>query len=349
MLINIDVVIDGATKGLVICTRTIIPSLFPFMVLSEMITGSDIAEIIGRGAGRLFTPLFKISGTGFCSFLLGALCGFPIGARSAVSLYEQGKLGREETERLIAFSNLTGPAFIIGGIGFTLWKSIPFGVLLYTVQIISAIIVGLLLTLTVPKKERCYNKNPLASPPANPPSLSCLITEGVSKASISILSVCGYVVFFLVMSRVIITSLSGITENSVIISFVYSLFEVGSGSAMSAAVGGEDIVKGAALVAFTVGWSGLSVHFQTMHFTGAHQLSLKRYFYGKLLSGILSAFFVLCAIMIYPRLILDTAPSATLPVMTLPMSPAFTYTVNILFGILLTTKIINIIFIKRNK
>lgn len=335
MLFYIEAVIDGTKSGLSVCARAVIPALFPFMALSEMIVQSGACDLAGRAFERPFSRLFKISGSGVCPVFLGALCGFPIGAKTAVSLYEQGWLNRDETERLIAFSNLTGPAFVVGGVGAILWKSTAFGIALYIIQILSAITVGLLLARTRPKSPADSGGKSAPLLPPKPPALSRLIAEGVSRAALALLPVCGYVVFFSAVSRVVSVLLSGITENAVALGFVYTLLEVGSGSAMAAAVGAQDIVKGAALAAFAVGWSGLSVHFQTLHFAAKCGLSLKRYFYGKLLSGVLSTFFVLVAAAVWPSLLLAASPTASLPAF-MPFATPLAYTVNILFGAALT-------------
>lgn len=345
LLINIDIVIDGAGSGLAVCARTIIPSLFPFMVLSELVMRSGIAQAVGSVVERPFSKAFRISGCGVCPAILGALCGFPVGAKSAVSLYEQGILSKDETERLIAFSNNTGPAFVIGGIGLTLWKSEYFGIMLYFVQIISAVIVGMLLTPTAAKTSGGSRARSVTSPPP----FSQLISEGVVNAANAVLSVCGFVVFFSVLSKAIAYLFSGLIDNPTITGFIYTFLEVGSGSSVSAAIGSEHIISGSALAAFAVGWSGLSVHFQTMYFTAKYSLSLKRYFYGKLMSGILCTFFTLAVIAVFPSIMSTVAPTSEIPVF-LPATPnILAYTADIFFAVIwLAARISRLSAKKRN-
>ena len=84
ILRNSEVAIAGMTRGLKLCVSTVIPSLFPFMVLSELIVSSGAVVPVGKLLSRPFRWLFGIRGEGSVAVLLGALCGFPVGAKSAV-------------------------------------------------------------------------------------------------------------------------------------------------------------------------------------------------------------------------------------------------------------------------
>lgn len=100
---------EGAAEGLTLCLKTLIPSLFPFFVLSMMLTGAL------SGGGLLLT---------------GILGGYPVGAGNAARAYRAGQLSRDEAERMLVLCNCAGPSFIFGVVGqvladlqaaFTLW------------------------------------------------------------------------------------------------------------------------------------------------------------------------------------------------------------------------------------
>lgn len=48
ILRNPDVAIEYMGRGLSLCARTVIPSLFPFMVISELMVRSGAGEALGR-------------------------------------------------------------------------------------------------------------------------------------------------------------------------------------------------------------------------------------------------------------------------------------------------------------
>ena len=108
LLRNPDIPIKYVSRGLTLCTTAVIPTLFPFMALSELLVRTGGGELMGRLLRRPMHALFGLSGAGSCAYLLGAVCGFPVGTRAAVMLYDRGLMTRRETERLVTFCNVVG-------------------------------------------------------------------------------------------------------------------------------------------------------------------------------------------------------------------------------------------------
>jgi hypothetical protein len=52
----------AAKDGMIICFNVIIPSLFPFFVLSSLTVELGLAEWFGRAAKRFMRPLFNVGG-----------------------------------------------------------------------------------------------------------------------------------------------------------------------------------------------------------------------------------------------------------------------------------------------
>ena len=109
--------IAGAKDGLTLCFNVIVPSLFPFFVLSSLVVDLGLAAWLGRAMEGVMRPLFRVSGSCASAVALGFIGGYPVGARTALQLYEQGLCSKPEAERLLAFCNNSGPAFILGVVG----------------------------------------------------------------------------------------------------------------------------------------------------------------------------------------------------------------------------------------
>ena len=122
---------EAAKSGLALCYNVIIPSLFPFFVLSSLVVELGLAGYLGRLLEGLMRPLFHVSGACASAFALGFIGGYPVGAKTAISLYENGMCTKTEAERLLAFCNNSGPAFILGVVGAGVFASSRVGVLLY--------------------------------------------------------------------------------------------------------------------------------------------------------------------------------------------------------------------------
>lgn len=112
--------LDYAYTGLILWFRKMIPTLFPFMVLSGVMVRMNLTE----GFARFFHPLFhKIWGTsmnGSYVILMGMLCGFPMGARVVGELCQAGKLSEKEGAYLLSFCNNIGPIYFLSFVMGTL-------------------------------------------------------------------------------------------------------------------------------------------------------------------------------------------------------------------------------------
>ncbi|MBO7739128.1 MAG: sporulation protein, partial [Oscillospiraceae bacterium] len=109
--------VEAASSGLKLCLDVIVPSLFPFFVISTLTVEMGLAEKMGRLIEPLMRKLFNVSGACASAFVLGFVGGYPVGAKTAIALYERGECSRREAERLLSFCNNSGPAFILGVVG----------------------------------------------------------------------------------------------------------------------------------------------------------------------------------------------------------------------------------------
>ena len=84
--------------------------------------------MLGKIFNPFMLPVFGINGNGASAFILGVLCGYPIGAKTAVDLYKNSYISKKEAENLICFSNNSGPLFIIGALGIGMLSSKSAGI-----------------------------------------------------------------------------------------------------------------------------------------------------------------------------------------------------------------------------
>jgi sporulation integral membrane protein YlbJ len=260
-------------SGLSLCYSVIIGSVFPFMILSDFLYSNISPDSFGF-LGGAFEKIFKINRLGIFPFLIGIICGFPLGAKSAYELYLDGSITKDECERLIAFSNNTGPAFIVSGIGASLRGSVWDGIILYISMIVSAIATGFILGIKKDFTKGCSNSAIHGYD----------LVKSVKNAATNTLGVCGFVVFFSVVTGFF----SLILKEEMALSLVFSLFEVSNAAkklAFSSFNGNLSLV----LTSFAISFSGLSVHMQTKAILADGGISMRRHFVGKLFQGIFSA------------------------------------------------------------
>ena len=278
LLVRSDTAEKSAYDALKMCASVIIPSLFPYMVISSLLVQTGASDQIGRWLSNPIKSAFRLPGCAASAVVLGALCGFPVGAKTACQLYERGSVTKWECERLIAIANNTGPSFVIEVVGAHFWGSRGMGLMIYVAQILSSVLLG---WITSRKKTKPTDTQTIYTSRCD--LLQCLTTS-VTHSARSVVSVCGFIVFFAV-----VTSLIGQIVAALPISFAAPLLgavlEFSTGAASASDVGG---IYGAFLTGFTVSWSGISVFAQCKAFTAPHGISLRFTAACKAAQGILT-------------------------------------------------------------
>ena len=282
MLRRADVATECMRKGLSLCARAVVPSLFPFMVLSELLVASGAAERLALPLERLLGRLLGLSRAGCCAVFLGLLCGFPVGARCAILSHERGTLDREQCERTLACSSVPSSAFLISTVGTTLWKSAKLGVLLYISAILSALLSGILLYV-LRKREKSEAYSNAAIFPAKIHFEAAMFPAAIKNATLSTLLICAYVVFFSTLLGTLELVLGGFAATKETHAILSGILELSGGVSAAAEVQNRQFAS--LLTGAAVGWSGISVHCQMLSLCDGHNLSTRPYLKAKLLQA----------------------------------------------------------------
>ncbi|MDY3030749.1 MAG: hypothetical protein SOS24_03175 [Clostridia bacterium] len=291
-----------AADALTVCFTVIVPTLFPFFICSGLLIYSGFCESLAKLFRFCMMPLFRINPAGASAFVLGIVSGYPLGASSAGELYRNSYITKTEAERLLAFCNNSGPLFIIGSVGLAVYSDIRYGIMLYVFHVLAAITVGIIF--------RFYKRNSYIAPKTQMTSPERSLGEifgiALDNAIHNMLLVCGAVLFFSVISRI---ALDYMPFNTLVMSVAQGMTELVTGTV---AVGSLDIDLAVRLVltSFTVGFAGLSVHFQVMAVISRYGLSLVPYIIGKLLHGIIAALYTMIFLRLHPITEAAFSPSA---------------------------------------
>jgi len=282
------------SSTLTICTGTLLPTLFPFLILSGFLIKSGLTAQIGRILEPLMRPLFHLPGTCASALLLGMIGGYPTGAKSVVSLYQDGLCSREEAEHALVFCNNCGPGFLLGSIGHGVFGNLSCGILLWGCHILSAVLTGMIFADPqnspigpTQKRSRTYVPSPCAA-------LVSSVTDGMQ----AFLNLSAFVLCFSALTCLI--RLSGITDIFTLLLpcsgengsfFFLGLLEMTAGTLnVTSGSTPERLI----LISTLVGWGGLCVHFQVLSLIQHTDLSPGPYFFGKGLHGILAGALTAC-------------------------------------------------------
>lgn len=286
LLRRADVAADCMREGLSLCARAVVPSLFPFMVLSELLVASGAGEWLMSPFARPLGRLLGFSRAGCCAVILGLVCGFPIGARCAIVAYERGAMTSAECERALATSAIPSSAFLISTVGTTLWGDGKFGVRLYAVTILSALLSGILLYVVQKRKEKEEKRN-VSPSPVKLHFDKGMFPSAVKNATMNTLLICAYVVFFSTLTGAIGLILERFGANENTHAILSAILELSGG--VSAAAGLANRHFATLLTGAAVGWSGISIHCQMLSLTDGHDLSTRPYFVAKLMQAVFCA------------------------------------------------------------
>ena len=260
---------QAVRDALALCAQSVVPALFPFFVASSLFIDLGCAAVLGRSLAPVMHRLFGVSGAGATAFLLGIIGGYPVGGRTAGELYRSGQCEREECERLLAFCNNAGPSFILGIAGLGCFGSVRVGAWLYLIHVGEAVMVGLLFRSTSRQMGRPEK--------TETPRWADALIQAVRGGAMSMVNICAFVVFFLVILR-LFSRFTGIQHGAIL-----GIVEMTNGILRLA-----NDRRGFIWAAGLLGWGGLSVHCQTAAVLSGSGLSLKRYFIGKALQAAIS-------------------------------------------------------------
>ncbi len=103
--------LSAAKNGLVLWANSIVPSLFPFFVATELLSHTNFTYYLGHILNKIMKPVFNVRGEGSFALIMGIISGYPIGAKIAANFREKNICSKEECERLLSFTNNSGPLF----------------------------------------------------------------------------------------------------------------------------------------------------------------------------------------------------------------------------------------------
>ncbi len=284
-LLRFSTPVAGAVAdSLRLCLEVLLPTLYPFFVLSSLLTGSGIMTRSAPKLEPLTRKLFSLPGSMGGILILGMLCGYPTGARAVADLYRQKGCSSRDALNALRFCNNGGPAFFIGAVGTGMLFDRHTGVVLYGIHVLSALLIGLIFRQKhCPVMPYAFTQKTAASP-----ALPARFLQAVTGSFSSFLNVCAFVLLFAVLTCLLEQLPWFCSLPLWARSLLSGSLELTSGTAMAAAAGLSHRTT-LALISFICGWGGWSVHLQSVCFLQEAGLSPGRYLSAKLLHGSLSA------------------------------------------------------------
>lgn len=268
LILDAKTALTGAKEGVSLCIGAVIPSLFPFFVLTNLLTGN----LMGSG-GRFLRPLGRLCGIpegGESLLITGLLGGYPAGAVCIRQAYDARQLSQADARRLLSFCSNAGPSFLFGIVAMK-FPNISAAWALWIIHILSALLVG---TVLSGKSSGSVNLSK---------GSGICVADALKRSLRTMASVCGWVVIF----RVVIAIFSRwclwlLPQEGQIIAI--GILELTNGCCDLEMIENDSLRFLCA--AGLLGFGGLCVVMQTA--SAAGDLGIKTYLQGRILCGVVS-------------------------------------------------------------
>ena len=291
---NLQSCIDAALVGVNLVVKTIIPTIFPFSVICNLLISYDGVGLYSKILGPILCKPLKLSKSSSFPIAASFLSGYPLGCKYCCDLYSLGYIDKKEFERLLNIASNASPMFIIGSIGATMLGDIKLGFILLISNYLSPIIVGI---LTINRSKISSNSKELPKNDTNTnfgSALKSALDNGINTT----LQVGAFVVLFSIIVSII--------KNNAYISIAFNNIEaflnLPKYSIYGLFLGSVEFTNGCklittlpltlpfklAIISFICSFSGLSVIAQISSFIYKYDISIAKYSFMKFIQGIIS-------------------------------------------------------------
>lgn len=311
--------IDASFNGIVTWATIVLPSLLPFLIGAEILIGLGVVDFIGVLLSPIMRPLFGTSGEGSFAFAMSITSGYPVGVSLISKLRQEKSISRIEAQRLVSFCSTSGPLFMIGAVSVGMFKNSTVGILLASSHYLGAITVGLIFKNYGSNKNK-DNSNQRSNNSINyikrallklistrkedGRSISKLMGDSIKSALETMFMVGGFIMIYSVIIEIL--KITGIIKFlsfllSIIIPFnidsklieglISGLLEMTNGCKLISTASNSSIITQLCSVSFLIGWSGLSIHSQTLSMLSNTDISSKLYILSKTLHALFSSIY----------------------------------------------------------
>lgn len=307
IVIKPNLCINSIYSGLSVWAKCVLPSLFPFMFLTKILTNLNFISTITSKFYRLNSKFFNAPKISSYIFLLSIISGYPVGAKMISEYHKMGIISTKQANKLCTFCSTSGPLFIVGSVGTAMFLSAKIGYILFLSHVFGSIFNGLLFRHFYIDKTENFEKF-AKNNEKNTKKSQNLLAESMKDSILSVLIVGGWIaVAFLVIDifndlQIFAPLCNLLFKLGIDINLSYAtisgIFEVSKGCILLSKLSTDKIIT-ATIASFLIGFGGLCVFLQASSFLKEANVNTKFYLFQKFTHGILSAgiCFLLCMIL----------------------------------------------------
>ena len=346
-IINLNTCMQSTFTGLNLVIKAILPTIFPFSVICNLIIHYDGISFYSNILGPIICKPLKLSNCSSFPIVASLLCGYPLGCKYCCDLYELGYISKEEYLRLLNIASNASPIFLIGSVGAAMLGNIKYGFILLLGNYLAPLIIGF---FTKKNTHEFNNSNEYPLKTGGSYNFGVIIKTSIENAINTTLQVGAFVIIFSIIIGIIknnsliniifnnVEKLLSLSPNSLYGIFLGSI-EYTNGCKILTSISSSIIFKLSA-ISFICSFSGLSIIGQISSFTGKFNISLKKYSFIKFIQGIIS--FIIT--FIFSSIFISTETTSSIYIHSYYNANKLLFFIYALLLLPLIVKLINILF-----
>lgn len=269
---------SGAQNGLVLWSQTVLPTLLPFMICSNVIVALGAVNLLTLPFRPLLHRVLRLSEAGSYVFVSGLLCGYPMGAKTCSEFLEERRISPSEAKYLLSVCNHPSPMFLLGYVASCLSGETPVFLILLSLYL------PILPLSLISRRVYHVSRDICHSDTTDKASLS--FDQTMMKSIEVMVKIGGYIMLFSILAKYVpLLPIKSAGSQA----FLLGIVEITTGiQSISMALSGFH--QALAIVAITA-FGGLSGIFQTKSVLPEMKnagLSIRHYIFWKLLHSFLS-------------------------------------------------------------
>lgn len=288
VLLYKTIVFDAVSYSLTIWFKNLLPSMFPFFVISSILIQYHITNYIPIYLKKTFCYLFGVSESVVTIFFLSIISGFPSNARITRMMYDEGEISLEEANRVLIFTHFSSPLFILSTVAVLFLHQKNYGYLILISHYLGNILLGI---FTRPKNY--YYHIDYTRTNSKSQNFSKILIDSIRSSVDTILLIAGILTCFLVCSSIVIKILN---VNDYLGTILKGILEITMGLKQLSLLKVNDVYKVVISTIF-ISFGGLSVHLQVISQLVDTKISYYYFFifriFHAIISGVICYFFYL--------------------------------------------------------
>lgn len=278
LFIQRDLVHDSVMQALLLWFKSLIPSLFPFFIISNILIKYNISAYFPIFFKNFIKRIFHINDYMVMIWVIGLISGNPTCTQNIRLLYDDGKISDNEANHILLYSHFINPQFIISIVCGLFFNNKQLSLVILLSHYLSNIIIGIIFRDKLIKMDVSFNDT------SKNISFGKVFLASIKNALDSILLICGILTIFLILANIIVEILNLNIFGKMI---VKGIIEITMGLENLGKFNISEIYK-VVLASGFLAFGGLSIHMQVYSFIVGTKIKYSYFFKGRVIQSILA-------------------------------------------------------------